>query len=106
MTWGKNVIVGASTSNYVPEWQGGWITAAIAYPSTWTGVMVNQAAPGTNFAGYKVVAGSVYDNGGTDGKDIGCDIDAMNAATAGCITGTWSAPPVTVTLKKSGSNVV
>jgi hypothetical protein len=37
-----------------------------------------------------VIPGSVYDNAGTDGKDVGCDIDVVNNSTAGCVSGAWS----------------
>lgn len=32
---------------------------------------------------YHLTAGSAYRNAGTDGKDLGADIDAVNAATSG-----------------------
>jgi hypothetical protein len=74
----------------------GWNPANLAFPTSWgpcpiapNGVLVNQGSPGSNFAGYKVVTGSVYDNGATDGTDVGCNIDAVVAATAGCVSGVW-----------------
>jgi hypothetical protein len=39
---------------------------------------------------YHLAAGSPFKNAGTDGKDIGADIDAINAAIAGDGTGTTS----------------
>jgi hypothetical protein len=98
-TFTKNVLMGGPSSLY-SQYPGNFFTAS------WSGVLVNQASPGTNFAGWKVVTGSAYDNTATDGKDIGADIDAINTATAGCVSGVWgSTPPpggggtTTVTLK-------
>jgi hypothetical protein len=89
----KDVLMGGqANASLYNQYPGGWNPTSLAFPSSWNGVMVNQASPGANFAGYKVVAGSAYDNAGTDGKDIGADIDAVAAATAGAISGVWSAP--------------
>src|SRR5205823_1982750 len=44
-------------------------------------------------ADYHLVSGSPYRNAGTDGKDVGADVDAVNAATANAITGTTSGTP-------------
>lgn len=41
---------------------------------------------------YRLASGSQYKNAGTDGKDIGVDIDALEKATAGTISGTWQTP--------------
>ncbi|TMI79287.1 MAG: hypothetical protein E6H03_10565, partial [Bacillati bacterium ANGP1] len=55
-----------------------------------------------NYAGgdYRLAASSPYKNAGTDGKDVGADINAINAATANVISGATSAaspsPPVTL----------
>jgi hypothetical protein len=58
----------------------------------------NMAAVGfVNLAGgdYRLSASSPYRNAGTDGKDIGADVAAVNAATAGVVTGIngTSGPP-------------
>ena len=42
---------------------------------------------------YHLSASSLYKNAGTDGKDLGADIDAINAATACAGSGTCGAPP-------------
>src|SRR5437762_3001867 len=42
---------------------------------------------------YHLATTSPYRNGGTDGKDIGADIDALMAATAGALEGTSPPPP-------------
>jgi hypothetical protein len=44
-------------------------------------------------ANYKLAASSAYKNAGTDGKDIGADIDAVNAATAASVSGIGPTPP-------------
>ena len=51
---------------------------------------------------YHLVPGSPYKNAGTDGKDVGADIDAINAATANVISGVStandpSASPLSIT---------
>ena len=55
-----------------------------------------------NYAGgdYRLAASSPYKNAGTDGKDVGADIDPINAATANVISGATSpaVPPPPVTL--------
>jgi len=98
----KNAIMGSSLSVYDPNYLAGWNLAPfsnpnLVVPSSWSTVLVNQATPGTDYSGWKVVgwnqatnyATYPYNNSGTDGKDIGCDIDALNTATAGCISGVW-----------------
>src|SRR5437867_707725 len=39
---------------------------------------------------YRLAPSSPYKNGGTDGKDLGADVDALAAATAGVLTGASS----------------
>jgi hypothetical protein len=51
----------------------------------------NAAAVGfVDYAGgnYRLSPSSPYKNAGTDGKDLGADIDALDAATAGVVEGT------------------
>ena len=76
----RNALVGGSASNY---------PADNFFPAT-------QAAVGyTNQAGgnYKLLSTSTFHNAGLDGKDVGADLDALNAATAGTLSGTPSSPP-------------
>jgi hypothetical protein len=94
----KNVLMGGNVNLY-NQYTQGWSPTSLGFPGSWSGVLVNHSTPGTNFAGWKVVNGSSWDNTGTDGKDIGCNIDEVVAATAGCISGVWNSPPVTITLK-------
>ncbi len=48
---------------------------------------------------YHLISSSPYKNAGTDGKDIGADIDALNAALSGVVQGTasgsYTPPPST-----------
>src|SRR6266550_1700009 len=44
-------------------------------------------------ADYHLVPGSPYKNAGTDSKDVGADVDAVNAATANATSGTSSGTP-------------
>ena len=45
----------------------------------------------TDLAGadYHLASGSPYKGAGSDGKDIGADIDAVESATCGAINGTY-----------------
>jgi len=47
-----------------------------------------------NLAGadYHLAASSPYKNAGSDGKDVGADIDAVNAATACAVLGACGTP--------------
>ncbi len=58
-----------------------------------------------NLAGgdYHLASTSLYKNAGTDGKDIGADIDAVLAATANAVTGGGSSgsPPPTLSVTPS-----
>jgi hypothetical protein len=36
----------------------------------------------------------VYDNGGTDGKDVGVDLTQLGAYTAGAVSGTWTSKDI------------
>ena len=65
----RNVIAGASASSY---------PANNFYPATLDGVFVDAAS-----GNYRINSSSSYKNAGTDGKDPGCDIDALLAAQSG-----------------------
>jgi hypothetical protein len=58
---------------------------------------------------YRLLASSAYKNAATDGTDVGADIDALEAATAGVLTGTSSAdttaPTVALTAPLAGATV-
>jgi hypothetical protein len=64
-------------------------TANNFWPASFGGVLVDQ--PNGN---YNVVAGSVYDNGGTDGKDVGADVAQLNYHTAGALNGVWNSKDI------------
>jgi len=55
------------------------------WPTAWTGVLVNQPS-----GDYHVVTGTPYKNGGTDGKDVGADVDQVAMYTANATTGNWA----------------
>ena len=80
----KNVIAGA------PDWR---YPAGNFYPASL------DAAGFANPAGgdYRLVPGSPYKNAGTDGRDLGCDFDALNAALNGATAGPTPTPTPTAT---------
>lgn len=80
-TFTKNIIEG----NFSHSTFTGGDSTNNFWPTTWSGVMVNQ--PGGDF---HIVNGSIYDNAGTDGKDLGADVDAVNAATVNSVNGQWA----------------
>src|SRR5262249_22601778 len=66
----KNITAGGRSANY---------PADNFFPPSLDQVgFVNRAG-----ANYRLAATSPYKNAGTDGKDIGCDFDALNAAING-----------------------
>jgi len=104
----KNVTKGVVSSDMINAthgrtYPGDWdlspfLNTGLAFPSSLTTVLVNPTTPGSNYAGYKVLGWDQatnfttypYHNSGTDGKDIGCDIDYVNSCTSGCVSGVWS----------------
>ncbi len=66
----KNLIAGASASSYPTN---------NFYPSTIDAAMFVDRPNGN----YRLSVSSPYRNAGTDGRDIGCDFDALNAALTG-----------------------
>ena len=77
LVFARNVLLDGTASAYPP---GNW------FPPGTTPV-VNAFSGGD----YHLVPGSPYKGAGTDGLDVGANIDALNAATAGAISG---GPPV------------
>src|SRR5204863_508849 len=69
-----NAIVGGSASYYPP---------GIFFPSTMDAVGFVDLAAGD----YRLAPSSPYKSSASDGTDIGADIDAVNAATVGVLTG-------------------
>ena len=51
------------------------------FPTDWTGIFANYNAG--NGGDYHLAAGSPYKNAGTDGKDLGADVDKVLQSTAG-----------------------
>lgn len=76
----RNAIQGGNSSQY---------PADNFFPSTMSAVgFVNQSG-----GDYHLASSSPYKNAGTDGKDLGADIDSVNSATAGAINGTTNPTP-------------
>lgn len=67
------------TKNAIINYQGGTYPAGNYYPAS------NAAVQFVNYSGgnYRLASGSPYKAQGTDGKDLGPDWDAMDAAIAG-----------------------
>ncbi len=76
----RNILAGGNASNYPVD---------NFFPASLAAVGFIDLAGGN----YKLAATSAYKNAGTDGKDVGADIDAVNAATAGSVSGTGATPP-------------
>jgi hypothetical protein len=76
----KNILQGGDPSKYPPN---------NFFPATMNDVGF------VNFSGgdYHLAASSAYKNAGTDGRDVGADIDSVNSATAGAISGNAGSPP-------------
>ena len=81
-TFAKNVIVGAPASLYPAQ---SCAPATTCYPATLDGVGFVDWRNND----YRLAATSPYKNAGTDGKDIGADVEAVLSATAGAISGQW-----------------
>jgi len=99
----KNVTKALASSTMLPNYPGDWdlspfLNTGLAFPADFSTVLVNATTPGANYAGYKVLGWDQptnfttypYHNSGTDGKDIGCDIDYVNSSTSGCVGGVWA----------------
>ncbi|MGZ8812274.1 MAG: Ig-like domain-containing protein, partial [Thermoanaerobaculia bacterium] len=76
----RNVLQGGTASRY---------PADNFFPASMSGVGFVNLAGGD----YHLQSTSPYNNAGTDGKDVGADIDAVSAATAGVLNGTSPGPP-------------
>ena len=76
----KNILQGGTASRY---------PANNYFPATMSDVGF------VNYAGgdYRLASTSPYNDQGTDGKDVGADIDAINTVTAGVISGTSGTTP-------------
>jgi hypothetical protein len=85
----KNVLVGGDSTKY---------PADNFFPATMALVGFTDLAGGN----YKLALTSPYKNAGSDGKDIGADIDALNAATANAIL----PPPATIVAAASDTTHV
>jgi len=79
----RNVLAGCSASKYPTD---NFCPSVVA----WKPGFVNYAA-----GDYHLRADSPYKNAGTDGKDLGPDIDALNIQSAKALSGDNSTPPGT-----------
>ncbi len=89
----RNVIAGVTAvvgQNCTNSEQAGCYPPDNFYPaySSFDGLFVNRAG-----GNYRLANGSPYKNAGTDGLDVGANIDALEAATAGVITGAGQSSP-------------
>src|SRR3989475_6312277 len=89
----RNVLVGGNESIYPPN---------NFFPASITDVGFVDLPHGN----YRLASSSAYQNSGTDGKDIGADIDAIEAATEGVIDGVNndSSPPTILPSLSTGPN--
>ena len=78
----KNAIIGGGSASAYPS--------GTFFPASLTDVGFVNAAGGD----YHLDTSSPYKNAGTDGKDIGADIDAIQAATACVISGVCGISPI------------
>ncbi len=78
-SFAKNAMVGSAT---------GYPTSNF-YPATYSAVGFTAYNNGVG-GNYRLTSGSVYKNAGTDGKDLGADIDAVVRATACTLSGACS----------------
>jgi hypothetical protein len=79
-----NLLAGGNASKYPA---GNFFPTVAA----WQGNFVNYAA-----SDYHLSASSTYKHAGTDGEDLGADIDAVLTQTANALTGDNSVPPGTM----------
>ena len=76
----KNILQGGSAAKYPTN---------NFFPAAMNDVGFVNVAGGD----YHLATSSPYKNAGSDGKDIGANIDAVNSATAGAVNGNSSPPP-------------
>jgi Carbohydrate binding module (family 6) len=81
-TFAKNAIVGAPASLYPSQ---SCSPASTCYPATLDDVGFVDWRNND----YRLTASSPYNDAGTDGKDLGADVEAVLSATAGAISGQW-----------------
>ena len=77
--FGRNVLMGGNAPSYPPT---------NFFPASWGAVGFVDFASGN----FQLAATSPYKAAGTDGQDVGADLDAIQAATAGAISGGGSSP--------------
>jgi Putative Ig domain len=85
-TWGQNVLINGTALTSLYPTGTLWATpnqAAVGFTNT--NETCNSGTAGWDIASCALSSTSPYHNAGTDGKDIGADIDSINSATAGVI---------------------
>ena len=86
----QNVLIGPyPTSGGTEVYQYGTYVGSNFFPQSTAAVGFVNAAAGD----YHLAAASPYKHAGTDGKDLGADLDGVYAATASALTGTSTEPP-------------
>jgi hypothetical protein len=98
-----NAIAGASSSIYPA---GNFFPTVANWEAEFVNYSVTGADNANGAADFHLRSDSTYHNGGTDGKDVGADIDAINTATNGVLTGgaaTSNPPSITTTTFASGT---
>ncbi|HEX8184362.1 MAG TPA: hypothetical protein VF747_06415 [Blastocatellia bacterium] len=88
----KNVLAGGNSSLYPPD---------NYFPASLDSVGFVDAASGN----YRLSSSSVYRNAGTDGRDLGADIDAIEAAMRGVVVPPPVPPSVNLTVPPEGIDI-
>ena len=88
-TFVKNAIIGANFKSYPSD---------NYFPASIQAVKFVDHT-GDETGNYRLAPDSPFRGAGTDGKDIGADIDAIEAATAGVRTGNILHPPKILEIK-------
>jgi len=90
-TFARNALIGPwpTPGGVTPSKFTGADAWAAGFPANLAAVQFTNAAGGD----YSLAPGSPYNNAGTDGKDLGVDMDGLTAATSGVSEGTPDDPP-------------
>ena len=74
----KNILMGGNGNNYT-------LRPGHFFPANWDAVKFVDRSNGN----YRLASDSPYKNAGTDGRDLGANMDSIALATAGAISGSW-----------------
>jgi hypothetical protein len=89
----RNILAGGNAMDYPTD---------NFFPATLAAVGFVDLAGGN----YKLAASSAYKNAGLDGKDVGADIDAINASTAISVSGAGATSPAAPSSLAANATVV